>query len=107
MKCKFCGQEFEEKDFLFCPYCAKPLTKKEIKEWERPTSRDLKFIITDPTGFMINGCVLANKKCIEIHLMGRKKATVIQIDLKTLDVDIFQDNLEKTEVVIRDANRNK
>jgi len=82
MKCKFCEQEFEDRDFLFCPYCSKPLTKEEIREWERPTKKDLKFIITDPTGLLITGCVLTNKKCSEIHLIGKEKATVPQTAIR-------------------------
>ena len=98
-KCKFCKSEVWDYDFLFCPYCGKPLYKDEIKEHERPNENDLKFLITDKSGLKIVGGVFSNKRCIEIHLMG-KKSTVVQIDLQTLDVDLFQEDKKRTEEMI-------
>lgn len=89
--------EFEDKDYLFCPHCGKPIYKDEIEEKNRPM--DLRYLIIDLKGNPI-GYVLSNKICCEIHLIGKKYVLVLQIDKKTLDIDIFFESDKRLKEII-------
>ena len=97
IKCKFCDMEFEDKDYLFCPHCGKPIYKDEIEEKDRPTN--LRYLIIDLKGNPI-GYVLNNKRCSEIHILGRNAVLVLQIDYRTLDIDIFFEDDKRLKEII-------